>query len=122
MHEDPELRRTLWFLLGGKRGGENRARIIWSLRRRPSNINQLATELDLQYKEVQHHIRILVGSSLLAASGEGYGAVYLPTQWFEHHFEVFEQICAKLGFGPSVSAAMQKGNGSDTKSERTGPS
>jgi len=98
MQEDPELRRTLWFLLGGKRGGENRARIIWSLRKKPSNINQLATALDLQYKAVQHHVRILVGSSLLAPSGEGYGAVYLLTQWFEHHFETFEQICAKLGF------------------------
>ena len=28
MPDDPELRRLLWFLLGGKRGGENRARII----------------------------------------------------------------------------------------------
>jgi len=122
MHEDPELRRTLWFLLGGKRGGENRARIVWSLRRRPSNINQLATELGLQYKAVQHHIRILVGSSLLAASGEGYGAVYLPTPWFEHHFEMFEQICAKLGFSSSVSVEMEKGKGSDTKSEEMSPS
>jgi len=99
MEEDPELRRTLWFLLGGKRGGENRARIIWSLRAKPSNINQLATELDLQYKAVQHHIKILVGSSLIVPSGQGYGAVYLLTQWFEHHFQQFEQISARLGFG-----------------------
>jgi predicted transcriptional regulator len=109
MEEDPELRRTLWFLLGGKRGGENRARIIWSLRARPSNINQLATELDLQYKAVQHHIRILVGSSLLAPSGEGYGAVYLLTQWFEHHFQQFEQVCAKLGFGDQALGTRRPG-------------
>jgi len=98
---DPELRRTLWFLLGGKRGGENRARIIWSIHEKPSNINQLATELGLQYKAVQHHIRILVSSSLLAPSGEGYGSVYLLSRWFEHHFEEFEEICGKLGFGRS---------------------
>lgn len=103
MEEDPELRRTLWFLLGGKRGGGNRAKIIWSLHSRPSNVNQLATELDLQYKSVQHHIRILVGSSLLAPSGEGYGATYLLTQWFELHFTQFEQICSKLGFGPPTT-------------------
>jgi len=105
MEEDPELRRTLWFLLGGKRGGQNRARIIWSLRGKPSNINQLATELGLQYKAVQHHIKILVGSSLLTPSGEGYGAVYLLSQWFEHHFQQFEQISVKLGFGNGSSAA-----------------
>jgi DNA-binding transcriptional ArsR family regulator len=98
MQEDPELRRTLWFLLGGKRGGENRARIIWSLHRRPSNMNQLATELGLQYKAVQHHMRILTGSSLVTASGVGYGTVYLLSQWFEFHFEAFEQVCERLGF------------------------
>jgi len=108
MPEDPELRRTLWFLLGGKRGGENRARILWSLKARPSNINQLATELELQYKAVQHHIKILVGSSLLAPSGEGYGTVYLLTPWFEHHFEVFEQICSRLGFGSGGARSVSE--------------
>jgi DNA-binding transcriptional ArsR family regulator len=100
MQEDPELRRTLWFLLGGKRGGENRARIIWRLRSRPSNMNQLANEMGLQYKAIQHHIKVLVASSLVSASGEGYGVVYLLTPWFEGHFDTFEQICGRLGFLP----------------------
>jgi DNA-binding transcriptional ArsR family regulator len=116
MQGDPELRRTLWFLLGGKRGGQNRARIIWSLRDKPSNINQLATELDLQYKALQHHIRILVGSNLLAPSGEGYGAVYLLSQWFEHHFEDFEQICRKLGYGPSPAGSERSASESGRSS------
>jgi predicted transcriptional regulator len=104
MAEDPELRRALWFLLGGKRGGENRARIIWSLRSKPSNMNQLATELGLQYKSIQHHMKVLAGSSLVAPSGEGYGAVFILTPWFEAHFETFEQICSKLGFVPQANA------------------
>ena len=98
MLEDPELRRTLWFLLGGKRGGENRVRIIRSIREKPSNLNQLASELGFQYKTVQHHLRILVGSSLAVVSGEEYGAVYMLSPWFESHFETFEQICVRLGF------------------------
>lgn len=101
MEDDPDLRRTLWFLLGGKRGGENRARIINRIRVRPSNMNQLANDLKLQYKAVQHHIRILVSSTLVVSSGEGYGTVYMLSPWFEHHIEIFEQICAKLGFGLS---------------------
>lgn len=100
MTEDPELRRALWFLLGGKRGGENRAKIIWSLKSRPMNMNQLATELELQYKSIQHHMRVLAESSLVAPSGVGYGAVFMLTPWFEGHFESFVQICLKLGFGP----------------------
>lgn len=98
MQDDPELRRILWFLLGGKRGGENRVRIIRRLRARPSNMNQLAGDLELQYKAVQHHIRILVSSSLVISSGEGYGKVYMLSPWFEHHIDMFENICVELGF------------------------
>ena len=103
MPDDPELRRTLWFLLGGKRGGENRVRIIRSIRAKPCNLNQLAIDLGLQYKAVQHHMRILLSSSLVVASGEKYGAVYMLSPWFEHHIEEFEQICLRLGYVPSPS-------------------
>ena len=98
MEEDPELRRTLWFLLGGKRGGENRIRIISFVREKPSNMNQLATELHLQYRTIQHHVRILVSNSLLVASGEKYGAIYALSPWLENHIETFERILDKLGF------------------------
>ena len=116
MQEDPELRRTLWFLLGGKRGGENRARIIWTLRTKPSNMNQLATVLNLQYRSIQHHVKILVGSALVAPSGEGYGAVYLLTPWFEGHFETFQLICQKLGF----TQGSDESNGTNPGPEPTG--
>jgi DNA-binding HxlR family transcriptional regulator len=115
MEEDPELRRTLWFLLGGKRGGENRARIIWHLRARPSNMNQLANELDLQYRAIQHHVKILVGSSLVVSTGEKYGVVYSLTEWFDHHFETFEQICQKLGFGQETGTDVGAKEGDEVR-------
>ena len=98
MSDDPDFRRMLLFLLGGSRGGENRARIIRRLRVKPSNINQLAGDLGLQYKAIQHHIRILVSNSLIVSSGEKYGSLYSLNPWFEAHIDLFEQICEKLGF------------------------
>ncbi len=98
MSDDPDFRRLLLFLLGGSRGGENRARIIRRLRAKPSNMNQLAGDLGLQYKAIQHHVRILVNNSLLVTSGEKYGMMYSLNPWFEAHIDVFEQICGKLGF------------------------
>lgn len=90
------MRRLLWFLLGGSRGGENRARIIRSLKDKPNNLNRLAGELGLQYKAVQHHMRILVTNSLVITSGERYGMIYSLTPWFLAHMEVFDQVCEKL--------------------------
>ncbi|MEK6988099.1 MAG: winged helix-turn-helix domain-containing protein, partial [Candidatus Thermoplasmatota archaeon] len=51
--------RRLWYLIAGTRGGINRARILWSLRNRPHNANDLAEFLGLDYKTVRHHLDIL---------------------------------------------------------------
>ncbi|MDA4127547.1 MAG: winged helix-turn-helix domain-containing protein [Thaumarchaeota archaeon] len=104
MHDDPELRRLLWFLLGGSRGGPSRARIIQLLRDKPRNQNQLATDLEMQYKGVQHHVRVLVKSGLIVGTGEKYGITYSLTLWLEAGLEVFDDICRKLAFGPPKAA------------------
>lgn len=96
MPDDPELRRLLWFLLGGSRGGPNRARIIISLRDKPSNQNRLAGDLGLQYKAIQHHMRVLVRNSLVVGTGEKYGMTYSLTPWLEARIEIFLEICRKL--------------------------
>jgi DNA-binding transcriptional ArsR family regulator len=96
MTEDPELRRLLWYLLGGTRGGENRARIIHELRNRPSNLNQLATKLSLEYRSIQHHTEVLKKNSLVSAQGEHYGLMYFLTPWLEAHLDLFDEITKKL--------------------------
>jgi predicted transcriptional regulator len=96
MAEDPELRRLLWFLLGGSRGGPNRARIIMRLKDKPSNQNQLAVDLGLQYKAIQHHVRVLARSSLIVGTGEKYGVTYALSPWLEAKFDTFLEICRKL--------------------------
>ena len=105
MADDPELRRLLWFLLGGSRGGVNRARIMSRLRTKPSNQNQLAGDLGLQYKAVQHHIRILQRNSLVIGTGERYGVTYSLSPWLEAKFDLFLEVCRKLGIDPVGRAA-----------------
>jgi len=96
MSEDPELLRLLWYLLGGTRGGESRARIIIALKERPSNLNQLATRLGVQYRLVQHHIEVLKRNSLVTAAGEHYGMTYFLAPWLDSHFRIFEEVAKKL--------------------------
>jgi len=103
MPDDPELRRLLWFLLGGSRGGPNRARLIRRLHDKPSNQNQLAGDLGLQYKAVQHHVRILLRNSLILGAGEKYGVTYSLSPWMEARFDLFLEISGKLGIDFSES-------------------
>jgi predicted transcriptional regulator len=98
MADDPELRRLLWHLLGGARGGENRARIIDELKNRPTNLNQLASKLNLEYRSIQHHINILKKNAIVLTEGEKYGLTYFLTPWIEAHYDTFLEICSKMRF------------------------
>ena len=52
----------------------------------------------MQYKAVQHHVRVLVRSSLIIATGEKYGVTYSLTPWLESRPDIFEEVCRKLSF------------------------
>lgn len=86
------MRKVLWWLLGGARGGRNRFRIIKTLEREPMNANQLATELDLDYKTIRHHLDILVENGVLETIGDGYGDMYFLTDRMEQNMDVLEEI------------------------------
>ena len=117
MEDEPELRRTLFFLLGGKRGGETRANIIRSIRDRPTGVSGLAKELGLDYKAIQHHMVILTRSSLVISTGEKYGNVYSLTPWFEAHIALFDQICQKLNVEWSLKDTQIKAEDSRPKDD-----
>jgi len=86
----------LWYVLTGTRGGENRTRALRALDERPRNPNQLAKELDLDYTTVRHHLDVLEDHGIVTQSGEGYGAVYLPTDRTRHHWDTVEEIIESL--------------------------
>ncbi len=98
VQNDPELRRMLWHLLGGTRGGENRARILHLLKKRPSNLNQIAKNLGLDYNAIEHHVGALRKNNLVIAAGERYGMTYFPSPWLEGHYEIFEEVCKGLHY------------------------
>ncbi len=96
MANDPYVKRLLWFIFSGSRGGLNRLRIISTLKETPSNINQLAKELGLDYKAIQHHIKILEKNNLITKAGEKYGVTYFISTFLEVNMETFEEIATKL--------------------------
>jgi predicted transcriptional regulator len=96
MRADPYARRLLWFIFLGSRGGLNRKRIISKIRERPLNTNQLSKELGLDYKAIQHHIRVLEKNNLITRVGEKYGSTYFISTFLEANLEAFDEIVAKL--------------------------
>ena len=87
---------VFWLLFVGSRGRTNRIRIMSVLRKRPRNRNQLATELGIDYKNIQHHIKILEGNNLVKKIGNHYGVIYCVSTFFENNETVFDEIVARL--------------------------
>jgi DNA-binding transcriptional ArsR family regulator len=87
---------SLWYVLTGTRGGENRVRILQAVDEQPRNANQLAEDLELNYKTVRHHLDVMVDNDILRASGDDYGAVYLPTERVERHWDTVEEIFERI--------------------------
>jgi predicted transcriptional regulator len=96
MANDPDAKRLLWFIFAGSRGGLNRLKIISKLKENPFNTNQLANELGLDYKAIQHHIRVLEKNNMISKVGEKYGVNYFVSTFLEANMETFEEIEAKL--------------------------
>jgi predicted transcriptional regulator len=96
MAGDPYAKRLLWFVFTGSKGGLNRIRLISIIRKTPLNANQLAKEMGLDYKAIQHHVNVLEKNNLITRVGEKYGATFFISTFLEVNLETFDEIVAKL--------------------------
>ena len=91
------MKRIIYWLFAGTKGGATRAKIIKALKDRPRNANQLSADLEFDYKTIKHHIIILLDNKLIVAEGEKYAKLYFLSDDFEEHYNVFEEIWEKFG-------------------------
>lgn len=91
------VRRILWWVFTGNRGGANRARIIISIKEKPLNANQLSRMLGMDYKTVRHHLTVLMKNHLILEVGQGYGSMYFPSPELEQEYAEFMKIWERIG-------------------------
>ncbi len=96
MANDPQTKRLLWFVFAGSRGGPSRMRIIRVLEKSPRNTNQLSVELGMDYKAVQHHLRMLERNNLVSKEDKKYGVAYSISTFLEVNAESLGEVAAKL--------------------------
>lgn len=86
------MKKLLWYLIAGTKGGYNRAKIIKCIQERPYNANQLSEKLDLDYKTIRHHIKVLEENNIIVSSGDKYGTMYFLSNEMENNRDIFEEI------------------------------
>ena len=92
------MRKVLWWLIGGARGGKNRFRIIRTIEHEPMNANQLASTLDLDYKTIRHHLDLLIENDIVEVVGDWYGDMYFLTERMESNLDILESIADSADF------------------------
>ena len=93
---DKETRKLLFYLFTSTRGGFTRFRIIMLLLEKPLNTHQLSQELDLDYKAVQHHMKVLEKNNMVQKIGDKYGAIYHLSNFLEVNIRALDEAIDKL--------------------------
>jgi len=88
---------VLQWIIGGTRGGLNRAKIIKELADSPMNAHQLSQKLGLDYSTIRHHLEVMEKNRVVTSLGKGYGMVYLLTDDLLDNYDFFEEIWEEIG-------------------------
>jgi DNA-binding transcriptional ArsR family regulator len=93
---DRETQKLLFYLFTSTRGGLTRLRIIMMLLENPLNTHQLSKDLNLDYKAVQHHMKVLEKNNMISKIGEKYGAVFHLSNFLEINIGALDTAIDKL--------------------------
>jgi len=96
---DPAFKRLMMYLLVGTKGGFNRLQIMKLIQGEPLNPNKIGEKLGLDYKTVQHHLKILRENSVVVTSSPSgtYGAMYFLAPYVEKNISLVDEIWARFG-------------------------
>jgi len=96
-HRSKYFTHIIQWMIGGTRGGFNRARIIRALKDSPQNAHQLSQLLGVDYSTIRHHVEVMEKNDLITTVGDRYGKLYFLSDRMEENYSFFEEIWDKIG-------------------------
>jgi predicted transcriptional regulator len=91
------LKNVIYWLIANSLGGFNRGRILEELLLKPQNANELSKNLEIEYKTIRYHLKVLEENKIIMSVGGGYGKTYFPSELFETNKQHFTEIWDKIG-------------------------
>jgi DNA-binding transcriptional ArsR family regulator len=86
------MNKQIWMVFAGTGGGFNRVRIVKALNERPHNAQKLVERLDLNYKTICYHLKILKKNNMIVAGENKYGTLYFISTKLEENYNVLNEI------------------------------
>ncbi len=76
LRKSNKQKKLLCYLLEGTRGGKTRALILRHLTEKSYNAHQLAKALNMDYKTIRHHLKVLVRKGIITRGQDEYSGLY----------------------------------------------
>ncbi|VVB88205.1 Methanogenesis regulatory histidine kinase FilI [uncultured archaeon] len=80
-------KKLLCYLIEGTRGGKTRALILRHLTEKSYNANQLAKALNMDYKTIRHHLKVLLKKGMITRGQDEYSGLYFIAKNIESDLE-----------------------------------
>ncbi len=100
---DADAVRFFLYLFAGTQGWSVRINIVLLLKERPSNTNQIASAMGLDYKAIQHHLKVLEKNNLVIKQGQRYAVVFFVSPYLESRYQEFQHVVNHLQSGRKAS-------------------
>lgn len=98
--EDPHLKELFSSVFTGMSGRYTRMRIVCAITEDPMNTREISKKLNLDYKTIQHNIKVLENNNLIVREGGGYGDLFFPSDLLSSNlptlYKVIRNVEAKL--------------------------
>lgn len=94
--EDPHMKELFASVFTGMSGRYTRMRIICAITEEPLNARELSKKLELDYKTIQHNIKVLEGNNLILRVGEGYGDLFFPSDLISSNLPTLYKVIKKV--------------------------
>lgn len=69
-----------------------RIKILKSIIDDPKNANQISKDIDVNYRTIEHHLKLLSENKLIMAQGEGYGKVYFVSSLISENMHLLKKV------------------------------
>ena len=94
--EDPHMKELFSKVFTGMSGRYTRMRIICAITEEPLNARELSKKLKLDYKTIQHNIKVLESNNLILRVGEGYGDLFFPSDILSSNLPTLYKVIRKV--------------------------
>lgn len=94
--EDPHMKALFSSIFTGMGGRYTRMRILCAITEDPLNSRELSQKLNLDYKTIQHNIKVLESNNLIIRQGEGYGDIFYPSDIISSNLPTLYKVIRKV--------------------------